>query len=386
MSTTCLACQGSAADTFICGVCTSQLRKLLDDLPWWLRILEEAAVGDVRLGDTGSGRSRTRASQIHGDDQALTKCECGHGEHEGIACRVVQVDTVTSPVLDDDGEPVLDDEGRPVVQMIIRQRMCNCDVYKPAVKVAKLRARLLAQGGVNARASDLLDVVTNEVSTTVRHVGESRSLVFVDPRFIGPLLANHVRCGATPTDLVNFLRSNIGAIACDESAGEFLHALRQHCKSIESVVNRPVELKTCGPCPQVLTEEACGDDCKEAHPHPCGMELLAQPDEAYVTCPKCKVSQSVADLVRDLFARADAMLYTVRELVDTVLPKLEIVISERSIERWAEVGALLERGRTLDGKGKEVPQYVLADVKRVRDEMAERRAKGYKNRGMKKVG
>ncbi len=103
----CRVCEGHA-QLFLCVTHISSLRDALRDLPWWLRRLEESAVGDVRLGD--GGRRGTRAHEL---------------------------DEYTGP----DGADKLDQAGRD---------------GKFAIDKA------LAAGRVNAKASRQLDRATNE--------------------------------------------------------------------------------------------------------------------------------------------------------------------------------------------------------------------------------
>ena len=376
---TCTACQGRT-ELFLCNVCTAELRKLLTDLPWWLTVLKDATLGHVKLGD--GGRRSRRSNDLHGDDQALTKCTCGHPEHEVVACRAVDVEIVHVPILDDEGEPVLDDDGNPTFAAERREHVCDCDDYTPAVSVRRLTARLLAMGGLNKRARDELASIGNELSTAVRHLCETRGVEWlplnhVSKDFIGPLMPGWRRMRpdyrATPVDLSRWLLANVGAIACDEGAGEFLHALQKRLRAIEAIVNRPVEPRALGPCPEPLVRDRCPDKgCREAHPHPCGTELTAPPEEEWVTCPACKTTKSADDLIADLMQHTEGMLFTIPELCHVVLPKLGESMTQSTLQRWHASERLQPRGYTIV-RGKEIPQFVLTDVRRVRDEMAARR-------------
>lgn len=117
----CRVCEGHA-QLFLCVTHISSLRDALRDLPWWLRRLDESAIGDVRLGE--GGRKGTRAHEL---------------------------DEYTGP----DGAEKLDQARRD---------------GKFAIDKA------LAAGRVNAKASRLLDRATNELGTWVRHLCESRGV------------------------------------------------------------------------------------------------------------------------------------------------------------------------------------------------------------------
>lgn len=118
---TCQVCEGRA-QLFLCLTHITTLRNALRELPWWLDRLEEAAVGNVRLSE--SGRRGTRAHELDeftGSDGAdrLDKARC-------------------------DGRFDLD--------------------------------KVLAHGRVNAKASRLQDRARNDLGTWVRHLCEVRGV------------------------------------------------------------------------------------------------------------------------------------------------------------------------------------------------------------------
>ncbi|MEX3655262.1 hypothetical protein ABFW14_08535 [Mycolicibacterium fortuitum] len=117
----CQVCEGRA-QLFLCLTHVTALREALHDLPWWLTHLADAAIGNVRLGE--SGRRATRAHEL---------------------------DEYTGP----NGADKLD----------AARRAGKFDIDK-----------VLATGRVNGKASRLLDRARNELGTWIRHLCESRGV------------------------------------------------------------------------------------------------------------------------------------------------------------------------------------------------------------------
>lgn len=63
--TQCTRCR-ARCDTYGCPRCVADLRKLLADLPWWLRQLEITATGQSKLGDDGR-HTRRPENRLNGD-------------------------------------------------------------------------------------------------------------------------------------------------------------------------------------------------------------------------------------------------------------------------------------------------------------------------------
>lgn len=356
-------------DVFLCATCVSNLRATFNDLPWWLSRLSEAAAGRVKLGD--GGRATRRREPFKGDDEALTRCKCGHSEHELIACRVIdrevrEVETV----------PTEDDEAtEPITHTMIIEKQCACDDYEPAMTQEKLRAKLLASGRVNSRALDRLDEVRNSLTTWVRHIAETRGIRFVRPTFVGPLLPGHVRMGSSNLELLAFLRAHVGAIACDEAAGEILGVFQDHVRAIEKVINRPVPRKYLGPCP---TWREAADDTEATiviegkRYKACGFDLNAIEDAIEITCPQCRKTHNCNWLQMALQ----------KELESTPLPREKILkanriqpdghrISENTLRHWFTRGNLKPHSVGAGGE----PRYLWSDVIKLRSERPKRKLK-----------
>jgi hypothetical protein len=312
---TCTACTGRST-LFLCGPCQSKLRDLLEHLPQWITHLEEAAIGQVCLGDGGGGRSTARREPFKGDDEPPQ------------------------------GDPAL------------------------------LR-RFLAAGRVNARASTMLDAVRNSLTTWTRHLGETRGIVFVRPGFIGPLLPGHVRLANTTPAVLAFLAENVGAIACDEAAGECLAELEDHVRAIEKVINRPLAMRYLGPCRTF----------DERTRRSCGTQLQCREDVLEVTCPKCRHTYNANHLQSLTEDDLERRKMTIDQLLGYMrrLPE-EYRVDERKLRRWRKpnkdgvvrlkaCGFRRADGREVINRHSEddEPLYRWADIKALRAERPDRK-------------
>ena len=72
--TECRRC-GAKAQLFLCPRCTTTLQRTLDDLPWWLNRLTEAAVGQTRMSDNAGRKSAARRDG-----------RCWDGEYGEFSC------------------------------------------------------------------------------------------------------------------------------------------------------------------------------------------------------------------------------------------------------------------------------------------------------------
>ncbi|QFG09099.1 helix-turn-helix DNA binding protein [Mycobacterium phage ThulaThula] len=117
--TACQVCEGRA-QLFLCLTHITQLRDTLRDLPWWLERLDEAVVGQVRLGDPGR-----RGTKSH------------------------ELDAYSGP------------DGAEKLAQALRDGRFR-------------RSAVLALGRVNPKASRLRDRAHNELVTWVRHLCETR--------------------------------------------------------------------------------------------------------------------------------------------------------------------------------------------------------------------
>jgi hypothetical protein len=310
---TCESC-GGKTDLYLCSICVAQLKDTLAALPFWLDALADAAIGQTRMGDGGRGSSRREP--FKGEDDAML------------------------------GDP------------------------------AKLRAQFLAEGRVNARASDRLDAVRNCLTTWVRHIADSRGIVFVRVTFIGPLPTGHVRMAAETPALITFLRTHVQSIACDEGAGELLGDLTGHVRAIEKIVNRPDRHVWLGACPT----------WHESTRRNCGTPLWAREDAIEVRCDRCRTTHACdrlklmlfSDLEREKVPWANILRANKSQPEDRQIP-------ERTLQSWRRMGRLMPRGYRRASNGREVinrhseddePLYLWSDIRRLRDAKPQKKPTG----------
>jgi hypothetical protein len=236
---------------------------------------------------------------------------------------------------------------------------------------AKLRARLLAQGGANAHASDLFDDVQNMLGSWVRDVCERRGLYWIDdPTFIGPLRSNEMRFAPrTASAMAIWLRDAVSALASAECAEESFRDIQNAAGRMERAVNKPPEPKTCGPCPTPGEHTKDGFKLADVR-EKCGTRLEARATATEVRCPVCKQTHSVDALTDRLLMDMHYMSFTIRELLDVVLPRADEHIPRRTLYDWAAKGKLKATGESVDG----TPKYMLADVRVLRSQYVRKTA------------
>lgn len=290
----CQVCEGRA-QLFLCTTHIGILQTTLTDLPWWLKRLSEAALGQVRLGD--GGRRGTRAHQL---------------------------DEYTGP---DDA--------------------ANAARLRRDLEAGKFTLdAVLAPARVNGKASRLYDEAHNDLTTWVRHLCEIRG---VDH-------PTHTK----PSESVRWLRQNTIAIASDEAAKECYTACVDLVDRIRQVINRPEPPRFCGPCTTELSTEQRaklrenGDEDRET----CMVQLYAPRKATMVVCPFCKAEHETDQLFADMLDEADEFSFTISDLVDHILPKLDLSIPRRTLQHWAKIGDL-----TPTGYVSSVARYQLADVR-----------------------
>jgi hypothetical protein len=310
----CTICQAPSIG-FLCNRDTKELHRMLADLPWWIDRLIETSVGQARLGDPGRGTHRAGLERYA------------------------------------DPKPAVDGDGTEGDRRLERDLADD-----------RLRARLLAQGGVNAHASELLDEVQNMLGSWVRDVCERGS---VDVPHIG-----------TAVGMARWLRKRLTDLASAPCADETFNDVRSATERIERAVNRPPEPKTCGPCPtlgyhrDVEGKPAFVIDASSRSK--CGTRLEARESAEEVRCPVCRQTHGVDDLVAQLVADMDKMSFTIPELLAVVLPKLNMRIPQQTLQRWHAKRLIEPSGYTTTDRGKTIPQFVLADVKRTEAQRAQR--------------
>jgi hypothetical protein len=319
----CQACAGRA-ELFLCAACVNQLRSLLQSL-----------VQGPITGGTAAGPRRGSGLLEDLADVVLRRTKLGSGGAGGHRKRG---DVVPGPY-----EPDTEDNKRT------------------------------KQG----EAAMLLDAIGNGLTTIVRDLCESRGITWrplrsVEHGFIGPLMHNWWRLPvgyvATNTDLAGWLAAYVGAIASDESAGQWHNEIRAYVRRIERVIDRPIGRKFLGKCP------TWDDHTRRI----CGRELNAPEDAIEVYCRACRATHNCDRLqlllVNDL-ARKKLTAEQIREYQRRYLPP-EFRVSERTLRHWIQHGRLKPRGylrpdgshginqRNVDDE----PLYLWRDIERLRAE------------------
>lgn len=253
---TCQVCSRQC-QTFLCTNCERELRDMLEGLAKrWLRYLQDAALGQTRLGDVVRHR--------RGDEQPLR---------------------------------------------------------------------------LNLRASELLDYTRSVLVEWIRDLCETRGVP-----------VPHITVTA---EMALWLARNVSAIAADQGAKVCYREIRQIVGDIERVINRPVPWLPLGPCP---TETGRRERCNYRLEAPRGAKR--------VKCPQCEQTHEVGRLIETLICETEDYLFTMSELVGIILPAVREYVPRRTLQHWAAHGKLQPHDYTTSGE----PKYLLADVRRLRDE------------------
>jgi hypothetical protein len=306
--TQCQHCAAKAHNAFLCPRCVTTLQTTLKDLPWWLDRLTESAIGHTRLGDGGR-----------------------RSEPDGL----VRYTDAT--------------EGDERLERDVSQGRLSLD-------------RALAAGGVNAKASRLLDEIGNMLTTWVRHLCEQRGIAIpgAERNGDGPKLhsGNSYRAAS------RWLLQNVSAIAADEGAGECLRDITEALVRIEHAVNRPIPPRFIGPCPGADPE----DDRRQ-----CTTRLSARREAIEVTCRRCKSTHNVETLIKRLLADVDHWRFS-RDEVLLIMDTLDERVPSRTFRRWRAEGKVKPSGFrngtriTISRHGEDdEPLYRLSDVRKMRN-------------------
>lgn len=277
-------CGGKSADAFLCRVCVKSLRQMLADLPWFIDRLAEAAVGDTRMS----------ANTSHGY-QARYVINGEHNVAHYLACFPGNTDEL------------------PDDKALNRRH-------------AAARREALAAGGVNERASELMDAVTNTLTTIVRDLFESRG-VELPPSVTQGSRSPIAMCHR----MVKTLTGQLSAILADENAGRTyadIHNLigdERRDGRITKAINLPIPIYDLGRCPtwNEGTRKACGNP------------LRAREDMIEVYCRICRQTHKTDRLKLLLINDLARVKVTTGEILrlNKALPE-DYRIPEGTLRRW----------------------------------------------------
>ena len=224
---------------------------------------------------------------------------------------------------------------------------------------------------VNFRASDLVDQVNRTLVRWVQDITEQRGLTYralriFPPGYIGYLEPGDMvsEYGSDTAKLAFWLGHNAEAIAGGDDAGQCFGEIHDHMTRILATINRPVPPRFCGPCPAVHPD----DDRKR-----CSQALMAKRDALEVTCPQCKTTHNVDDLLRRLMAEVDHWRFTRAEVLP-IMATLGDKLSDRTFRHWRKLGIVKPCGyRRPDGRDAfnhhsdaDEPLYRLSEVRRAK--------------------
>lgn len=236
----------------------------------------------------------------------------------------------------------------------------------------------------NEKASDLLAYAESVLTEWVRDLCEQRGITWAPVRsvelaFIGPLLPEWRRLPAdyraTPVDAAEWLSAHVSAIASDEGAGVAYREIKELVDDIEHLIDRPRPRRFCGPCPAQLDQEH-RKDCGKAHPHACGVALMADREATEVKCPACKTTHDVHEVTAQALTDIGDWSFTQHELLHVVLPAFSQPVPARTFRSWCHGRKLIPvKYRRPDGTDSltwtgpaDKPMYQLSDVRQLRDE------------------
>ncbi|HVT99949.1 MAG TPA: hypothetical protein VHE33_20785 [Acidobacteriaceae bacterium] len=148
-----------------------------------------------------------------------------------------------------------------------------------------------------------------------------------------------------------WLSRNIPAIACDEASGELFRDVQNAVEAIERMINRPIPDRVLGPCPTLV-----------AHHQECATQLTAPRHATEIVCPACDQTHSTEQLTERLFRQMEYRTFTIRELLDVVLPRLEEWVPRSTLYFWVAKKKLTSSSSNAEGE----PLYLLSDVRKLR--------------------
>lgn len=340
MSTNTCGCGAPVHDSYLCRICTRQLREALTDLAPGRSLLPGHAIGTAGRGTSTrwdapsavvvgglAGHLDTTVARLAriGDRSSVAGGEKPVNFHEKGA----QIRTLLVGTLAPWAEALLESE-RPTVQPPGCRHRSTVGVDCPCVIE-------LAQAHTARRT-----------------------------RWAGTLAA--VRAGNVGATATYLLRHMI-VIEGDAAAPQLHAAVLDAVRRVERIIDREPERVAAGECGAELPDERL---CRKA--------LYVDPEEPFVICPACKTRWSVAERRAWLLAAAQDSLGNAATIA-TALTRLDQPVTPERIRKWKERGKLTPHGneppppcRDHQGRGRQpqsceacrakvgAPLYRLGDV------------------------
>lgn len=325
----CLRCRAESQQ-FLCNNCISRTRATLLALPRLLRHLEEAAVGQTRLGDIGRRIPYRSRHELNGAAELASQIE-------------------PLPPCDEHGGPC-DEPDAEAADLYESRRARDESVLR----------KLLAAGGVNERASTLHAHTINTLTTWMHDIAELHNLHerTVHEGFIGPLLPGWQRRNTDmlgPADTCKWLADHINHLANHKAADELCDELDTRTRQILRIINRPIPLRYVGPCPEPV-DQPHDQDCEKRHPHVCDTALRAPHRATTVACTQCHTEHNIEELGAALLAGAGDDYWLNRTDLLFIMAARGTPVSERTFRQWRRDQRIEERFIS------DEPRYRIADA------------------------
>jgi hypothetical protein len=194
--------------------------------------------------------------------------------------------------------------------------------------------QLSAQG-----SADLLRIqARNDLSTIIRDLVEARGSTYLG--------------GGEPIDMVRWLVGNIGAIACDESAGQWFGEIDSLVRQIERAIDRPVKIELLGFC---ITQVDGSKTCDTA--------LRAPEDAIEVQCRRCRTTRRCDTVRAQGQSDARRALIPWPKVLETNKTQPDgWRVNERTLRDWKETGVLKPRGWLRPNGSHGITQRTVDDV------------------------
>ena len=194
---------------------------------------------------------------------------------------------------------------------------------------------------INVGAMELSRNLRGQLGTTIRDLCEMRGQQPPVKTWSNSLMAE-------------WIRLNISAVACSDSAGQIYRELRTGTDAVLAVINR-VSRMYCGPCTTVVRHSPQGEDIE------CGHGLYYDRESPQdIQCPKCKLWVNPREQLMVHFRRRDLMS---EKVLIEVMHSLGEPITEAVFDRWLRDKKITIRGYMHHGRI--VAEYVQRGDPRV---------------------